>query len=98
MSIKTKVTINEDELVDAECLSCGESYEEELFECLQCGSDEVAANTSHEDTYCTFCQMHHFDIWDNTYTVEVRDTSKISIDVYRDVCGGCIDKIKALYG
>lgn len=101
MSLKVKVKVNEDQLVDAECLSCGEVYKEELFECLECGSDEVAANTLHEDTYCTHCSSHFFDIWDHTYTVTVQENGGQggpTAKVFENVCKSCVKEIELRHG
>lgn len=79
----------EDYVVQADCEVCGESYDEEVEECIVCGSDDIIINeTSHEGLRCEACR-HYFDMWEETVEGYVGEEPVA-------ICNACYEKLEEL--
>lgn len=77
-----ELTFEEDFVIECVCDECGHVHKDEVFNCNECGSEELLNETSHEGMLCSICGGY-IDMWTDLY---------VNGDIY--VCENCYDNFE----
>lgn len=81
---KSDFHLEKDEILESECAECGLIHLEEVFECENCGSNNLLDTTSHEDCQCKLCKIM-IDMWEDAY--------RCIDNPYMLICEDCYSKL-----